>query len=157
MTPIQMIHAPVLVACVLLLVFLYRFWRCIELLGYTREVGRRAPMLVHKDILTATAALVPFGLATCDWFRLVDLPSMLLGWSSVGCFFVAAQLICTNGERMAASWAGSRESALRTVAMLRIIDAAQLAHALEVCQRYEVHGEFDAGEVIDMEASWSKQ
>lgn len=49
----------------------------------------------------------------------------------------------------ALSWAGSREGALRVVAMLRIIDAAELAHALQYVQEREAA---DAGRVINAEA-----
>lgn len=40
-----------------------------------------------------------------------------------------------SGERFAGYWAGTRESALRTVAALRIIDAAELARALDVAHK----------------------
>jgi hypothetical protein len=42
-----------------------------------------------------------------------------------------------SGGRFAGNWAGTRESALRTIAALRIIDAAELAHALGVVGQHE--------------------
>ena len=57
-------------------------------------------------------------------------------------------LLKNTGERLAHSWAGSREGALRVVAMLRIIDAAELAYALQYIQERETA---NAGRVIDAE------
>jgi hypothetical protein len=59
-------------------------------------------------------------------------------------------------DRFAGHWAGTQESALRTIAMLRIIDAVQLAHALNMMQQFEEHplshrSPADSTRVIDAE------
>lgn len=59
-------------------------------------------------------------------------------------------MLRNSGERFAGHWAGTRESAVRTVAALRIIDAAELAHALGVLQEHEARQA--GGRIIDAEA-----
>jgi hypothetical protein len=59
-------------------------------------------------------------------------------------------MLSNSGERFAGHWAGARESAVRTVAALRIIDAAELARALDVLQQHEARQV--AGRIIDSEA-----
>ncbi|MNK95306.1 hypothetical protein D3C87_1155370 [compost metagenome] len=153
---ISYIHVPVLAICFLTLLFMRRWWQCIDRLGFTREVGRRAPSLVQGDILAATLAILPFLIAAVDWSGVV-LPGQSVptsSWMAVvlslsclgGCVFVLRD----SDRRFAGSWAGTRESALRTVAALRIIDAAELAHALGVLQQHE--GRDTGGRTIEVNA-----
>ena len=142
---ISYIHAPVLAACLFTLLFMRRWWLCIDRMGCSREVGRRAPSLVQGDILAATLAIVPFLVTAVDWLG-ITLPRQstpiapsLAAFISVACLGGCVFVLRNSGERFAGYWAGTRESALRTVAALRIIDAAELAHALEVMQQYQDH------------------
>ena len=147
-------HLPIVVMCFFLLMFMRRWWLCIDRMGYAKEVGRRAPSLVQRDILAATFAMMPFVLAAADWFSITlpgqstPVPSMLAVVMSLACVGSCLFILKNTGERFAGSWAGTRESALRTIAALRIIDAAELAHALQYVQARETA---NAGRVIDAE------
>ena len=152
---VSYIHLPIIVICFFVLMFMRRWWLCVDRMGYTKEVGRRAPSLVQRDILAATFAIMPFALAAVDWFSIAlpgqaaPIPSMLAAIMSLGCVGGVIFILKNTGDRFAGNWAGTRESALRTVAALRIIDAAELAHALDVAQQHEArHG---SGRVIDAE------
>ncbi len=160
---ISYIHAPVLAACFFTLLFMRRWWLCIDRMGFSREVGRRAPSLVQGDILAATLAIVPFLVAAVDWFGITlqrqsaPIAPDLAAFISVACLGGCVFVLRNSGERFAGHWAGTRESALRTVAALRIIDAAELAHALEVMQQYQEHpaarrAAAELSRVIDAEA-----
>ena len=140
---ISYIHAPVLAACFFTLVFMWRWWTCIDRMGFSREVGRRAPSLVQGDILAATLAVVPFLVAAVDWFG-ITLPRQsapivpgMAAFISLACLGGCVFVLRNSGERFAGHWAGTRESALRTIAALRIIDAAELTHALDVMQQFQ--------------------
>lgn len=136
-------HMPALAICFFIIMFVRRWWICIERLGFTREVTRRAPSLFHGDLIVVTLAITPFLLAAIDWSGII-LPRMevpvspsiavFMTWACTG---LALFLVINSGERIAGNWAGTRESALRTVAALRIIDAAELAQVLEVMQKYQ--------------------
>lgn len=76
---------------------------------------------------------------------------LLRSFLSVVCVAVALSILWNSGERFAGSWAGTRESALRTIAALRIIDAAELAHALKYVQEREERTIYSQGHVIDAE------
>lgn len=65
---ISFIQLPILAVCFFLLLAMRRFWICIDKMGFLREVGRRAPALVHTDILVASLAFLPFVIAAVDWF-----------------------------------------------------------------------------------------
>lgn len=142
------IHLPIIVLCFFVLIFMRRWWLCIDRMGYTKEVGRRAPSLVLRDILAATFAIMPFALAAADWFGITlpgqsaPIPSILFVIMSFGCVGSFIFILKNTDERFAGSWAGTRESALRTIAALRIIDATELARALQYVQE-------DADQVID--------
>lgn len=43
---ISYIHAPLMALCFFILLSMWRFWVCIDRLGFTREVSRRAPSMV---------------------------------------------------------------------------------------------------------------
>lgn len=140
---ISYIHAPVLVLCIFILLSMRRFWICIDRLGFTREVCRRDPSLVQRDILSATFAVMPFLVAAVDWLgislpRLADpISPYAAAFISIACLSCCVFILRNSGERFAGHWAGTRESALRTVAALRILDAAELAHALDYLQAHE--------------------
>lgn len=136
-------HIPALVICFFIIMFVRRWWICIKRLGFTREVTRRAPMLFHGDMFAVACAITPFLFAAIDWSgitlpRMEDplSPGIAVLMSGI-CTSIALLCVLNSGERIAGSWAGTRESALRTIAALRIIDAAELAHALGVLQQYE--------------------
>lgn len=142
---VSYLHLPIVVLCFFLLLAMWRFWACIDRMGFTREVGKRAPSMIHGDILAAVFAIMPFLIAAVDWLG-VPLPRqpapispLLAVVFSGGCLGACMFILRNSGERFAGHWAGTRESALRTVAALRIIDAAQLAHALDVMQRFQEH------------------
>lgn len=147
-------HLPIIVVCFFLLMFMRRWWLCVDRLGFVKEVGRRAPSLVQRDILAATLALMPFALAAADWLGITlpgqsaPVPSMLAVIMSFACVGGCIFILKDTGERFAGNWAGTRESVLRTIAALRIIDAAELAYALQYVQERETA---DAGRVIDIE------
>ena len=122
-------HLPIVVMCFFLLMFMRRWWLCID-------------------------RMMPFVLAAADWFSITlpgqstAVPSMLAVVMSLACVGSCLFILKNTGERFAGSWAGTRESALRTIAALRIIDAAELAHALQYVQARETA---NAGRVIDAE------
>ena len=152
---VSYLHLPIVVLCFFLLLAMWRFWACIDRMGFTREVGKRAPSMIHGDILAAVFAIMPFLIAAVDWLG-VPLPRqpapispLLAVVLSGGCLGACVFILRNSGERFAGHWAGTRESALRTVAALRIIDAAELAHALNVAQQHEARQ--GSGRVIDAE------
>lgn len=153
---ISYIHFPILVFCFFLLMFMRRFWLCIDRMGFMKEVGRRAPSMIQRDILAAVFACLPFALAALDWFGITlprqsaPIPSIFAAALSIGCLGACMFILKNSGERFAGSWAGTRESALRTIAALRIIDAAELAYALQFVQEREAKAA-SAGRVIDAE------
>lgn len=148
-------HLPLMAFAAFTLLFLWRFWVCIDRLGFTQEVARRAPALRTNDHVTVIMCVMPFLMAAADWLGF-SLPhqqepinSYVAVLCSAACIGVAMFMLRNSGERLAGNWAGTRESALRTVAALRIIDAAELAHALEVCRQHESR-QF-SGRTIDAE------
>ena len=146
------IHFPVMVVCFFLLLAMWRFWACINRMGFTEEVGRLAPSLVQGDLLAACFAIMPFLIAVVDWFGITlpcldaPVPPLLAAFMSVGFLGASVFVLRESGERFAGHWAGTRES---TVAALRIIDAAELAHALKYLQTREEQVIQSQGRVID--------
>lgn len=134
---ISFMHFPLVIASFLVLLAIWRFWYCIDRMGFSKEVGRRAPSLIHGDILAATFAAQPFVLAIVDWFQLMlpnqlaPLPAFLTVFLSIACLGSCAYILRNSRDRIAGHWAGTRESALRTIAALRIINAAELTYALD--------------------------
>lgn len=153
---ISYIHAPVIALCSFILLSMWRFWVCIDRMGFTKEMGRRAPAMIQGDILAAVFASLPFLVAAIDWLGITlprqsaPIPPLLAALISLGCLGGCICMLRNSGERFAGHWAGTRESAVRTVAALRIIDAAELAHALDVLQQHEARQA--AGRIIDAEA-----
>ena len=150
---ISYFHAPVMAVCFFILLSLWRLWVCIDRLGFIREVLRRAPTMFHCHLLAALLAIMPLLIAAVAWSG-ITLPhqsapmnAYLAAFMSAACLGGCLLLIKSTGERLALSWAGSREGALRVVAMLRIIDAAELAYALQYVHEHEAKN----GRVIDAE------
>lgn len=153
---ITLLHIPILVLCTFVLVAMWRFWACIDRMGAMREVSRRAPALVHGDLVAAASAMTPFVLAAIDWSGITlpgqaaPMSSYLAAFLSLGCVGLCIFMLRNANERIAGHWAGSRESAVRTLAALRIIDAAELAYAVDAIEHHENRN--NAGRVIDAEA-----
>ncbi|WP_153098914.1 hypothetical protein [Paraburkholderia hayleyella] len=148
---ISYIHFPLIALCVFILTAIWRLWVCIDRLGFMREVSRRAPSMFQGHLLAAVLAIVPFLIATVSWFG-ITLPEQtapmnayLAAFMSAACLGCCLLLLKNSMEYLAFSWAGSRVDALRVVAMLRIIDAAELAYALQYVQEQETKN----GPVID--------
>lgn len=142
---ISYIQVPILIVVFVLLQSMWRFWACISRMGFIREIGRRAPFMLQRDILAAVFACLPFVIALALWvgITLPDQPKplspLLAAFLSLACLCVCIFILGRNGGRFSGHWAGSRESALRTVAALRLIDAAELNHALTVMQDAETN------------------
>ena len=135
---ISYLYLPILTFCTFVLISIRRYWVCVDRLGYMKEVSRRAPTLLHRDLIAAVLAMVPFAMAAIDWFGIMlprqsaPIPSGFAALLSVCCVCASIGALNNTAERLMGSWAGTRESALRTVAALRIIDQAELAAALNV-------------------------
>lgn len=145
-------HIPLLVLCFFILLFMRRWWMCIGKLGFTKEVGRRAPSLVYGDIIAAAFLLLPFVIAGVDWFD-ITLPYQSSQLSSGVAALMSLVSICAcyftlgefgnrfggtwSGNRFAGSWPRSLESALRTVAALGVINETELADALQTVRQLE--------------------
>ena len=154
---VSYLHLPIVVLCFFLLLAMWRFWACIDRMGFTREVGKRAPSMIHGDILAAVFAIMPFLIAAVDWLGVpqprqpAPISPLLAVVLSGGCLGACVFILRNSGERFAGHWAGTRESALRTVAALRIIDAVELTHAMNYVQAHEAHATRSRGHVIDAE------
>lgn len=91
--------------------------------------------MVHRDVFAAALALTPFMIAVADWSSLTlpghstPISSTLSVWISIGLLVASLFTLRDSLERVAGSWAGTRESVLRTVAALRIIDDLALIKA----------------------------
>jgi hypothetical protein len=135
---ISYLYLPILTFCTFVLISIRRYWVCVDRLGYMKEVSKRAPTLLHRDLIAAVLAMVPFAMAAIDWFGITlprqsaPIPSGFAALLSVCCVCACIGTLNNTLERLAGSWAGTRESALRTVAALRIIDQAELAAAMNI-------------------------
>lgn len=140
-------HILPLVVCFFILTFLRRFWICIGRFGAMKEVSRRAPELIQNDLLAASVAIAPFVLALGDWLQIVPsratgpISSILAVLISFACALGSSLLILRSEYRIADSWAGTRESALRTLAALQIINAAEIACSLKFAKKFCSEGE----------------
>jgi hypothetical protein len=139
-------HVPLMILSVFLLLPIWRFWTCINRMGFMHEVGQKAPTLFVGDVVAGIFAFMPFVLAAADW---LDSPisSTVAAFVSVLCLSASVFTLNQSGERLTPRWAGARETALRTVAALRIINAAELAHALKYVQQREEQAQ--TGHIID--------
>ena len=135
---ISYLYLPILTFCTFALISIRRYWVCVDRLGYMKEISKRAPSLLQRDLMAAVLAMVPFSMAAIDWFEITlprqsaPIPPGFAALLSVCCVCACTGILNNTFERLAGSWAGTRESALRTVAALRIIDQAELASALNV-------------------------
>jgi hypothetical protein len=151
---ISYIHLPIVALCAFILIAIWRLWVCIDRLGFMREVSRRAPSMFQGHLLAAVLAIMPLLIAAVTWsgitlpHQTAPMNAYFAAFMSAACLGGCLLLLKNTGERLALSWAGSREGALRVVAMLRIIDAAELAYALQYVQERETA---NASRVIDVE------
>ncbi|WP_367847110.1 hypothetical protein [Rhodoferax sp. WC2427] len=136
-------HLPIATLCSFILLAIWRLWACIDRLGFMREVLQRAPLMFQGHLLAAVLAIMPLLIAVVTWSG-INLPhqtapmnAYIAAFMSAACLGGCLLLLKNTGERLALSWAGSREGALRVVAMLRIIDAAELAYALQYVREHE--------------------
>lgn len=112
-------HILPLVVCFFILTFLRRFWICIDRFGAVKEVSRCAPELIQNDLLAASVAITPFVLALADWLQIVPpratgpISSTQAVLISFACALGSLLLILRSEYRIAGSWVGTRESALR--------------------------------------------
>lgn len=140
-------HILPLVVCFFILTFLRRFWICIGRFGAVKEVSRCAPELIQNDLLAASVAITPFVFALADWLQIVPpratepISSTLAVLISFACALGSLLLISRSAYRIAGSWAGTRESALRTLAALQIINAAEMAYSLKFTEKFRSEGE----------------
>ncbi len=133
---VSYIHLFLVINSSLVVLAIWRFWYCINRMGFTKEVGRLAPELARGDILAVTFASQPIVLAIIDWFQIVlpnqshPLPSAITVFLSIACFCGCVCVLRNSHARLSGHWAGAREGALRTVAALRIISAAELRYVM---------------------------
>lgn len=158
---ITYLHLPIMAIAFFILLATWRFWSCINRMGFVKEVSRRAPWMLQGDVIASILALMPFMLALVDWAD-VTLPqqsspaaSYVTVFLSLGCLLGCMFILRQSGERFAGQWAGTRESALRTIAALRIIDAAELTYALDVARQHQARPV--SGRVIEVEAREERQ
>jgi len=148
---VSYIHLPIVALCSFILLAIWRLWACIDRLGFMREVSRRAPSMFQGHLLAAVLSIMPLLIATVSWSG-ITLPHQAAPMNAYVAAFMSAAflggcllLLKNSIDYLALSWAGSRVGALRVVAMLRIIDAAELAYALQYVQVHEAKN----GRVID--------
>jgi hypothetical protein len=151
---ISYFHILIIALCAFILLAIWRLWVCIDRLNCMREVTRRAPSMFQGHLLAAVLAIAPLLIAVVTWSG-ITLPhqpapmnAYLAVFISAACLGGCLLLLKNAFEYLALSWAGSRVGALRVVAMLRIIDAAELAYALQYVQARETAS---TGRVIDAE------
>src|SRR5690606_8215337 len=130
-----------LVPVTLISVGLYRFWSCVHQLGQSKELMRLAPHMMARDGVTIFAALTTFYFAALGWGFTLPLffhDEPLADWESVlmatSCCLTCMGLSWKNaGRRFEAgpSWGGMRESAVRTLVALRILDAVEVSRVIK--------------------------
>lgn len=130
MTALTLLPLPIIALGIF---FILRFWHALDLLGFRDEVLRRDSSLATADLVaicTGSAFIVGtiYGIAS-------DTPPLLLCAVSVGGLPLFAHLYARTNH--ATIWAATRIEALRTVAALRLISAAELAYALRVLDSLE--------------------
>lgn len=151
---INYFHIILLPFCAFILIAIWRLWVCIDRLNCMIEVTRRAPSMFQGNLLAAVLAIGPFLIAAVAWsgialpYQPEPMNAYFAVFMSAACIGGCMLLLKNSMEYLALSWAGSRVGALRLVAMLRIIDAAELAYALQFVQERETE---NAGRVIDAE------
>lgn len=143
-------YAITLVPVVTICLAIYRFWSCARRLSpeYYRELVRRAPLMKALDVVAIGMAAFTAYYAAMGWFGFTlpfiddePLPSwmnvLLSAVTSVACVGV----VWTNAPNRFTqpTRGGMRESVVRTLAALRIIEAAEVAHAVNIINAREVH------------------
>ncbi|MFQ1064135.1 hypothetical protein [Bordetella trematum] len=142
-------YAITLVPVVTICLAIYRFWSCARRLSpeYYRELVRRAPLMKALDVVAIGMAAFTAYYAAMGWFGFTlpfiddePLPAwmnvLLSAVTSVAC--VGAVWINAPNRFTQPTWGGMRESVVRTLAALRIIEAAEVAHALNIINAREV-------------------
>lgn len=148
---VSYIHLPIVALCSFILLAVWRLWVCIDRLGFMSEVSRRAPTMFQGHLLAAVLAIMPLLIATVSWsgitlpHQTAPMNAYLAALMSTAFLGGSLLLLKNSIDYLALSWAGSRVGALRVIAMLRIIDAAELAYALQYVQEHEAKN----GRVID--------
>lgn len=141
------VQIPIIVLCFFVLLAMHRWWRCVESMGLTREIGRRAPHLAQRDIVAGVFAMLPFvigGIVFLDALG-IDLPHkispLFAAFLSIASLLTCVYTLNQYGERFALNWIATRESVLRTIAELNIIDdqELELARAIDTIQRHTKH------------------
>ena len=149
---ISYMHFPILILCGFSLFAMWRFWACINRLGYLQEVGRRDPSMLTRDLAAAICVLMPFVIAAMDWFTILLPRSSTPISPSVAVFFSMSCLVAfvfilkDSGERFVGHWTGTRKSALHTLAKLGIINADELEYGLQAIQAYETNRHLNTGD-----------
>ena len=129
-------YLPMLVLSTFLIISIRRFWICTARMGLMLELSRRAPKLLHRDIMAAVLALVPYAMAFIDWSGITlprqsaPIPPLLGALMAAGSLGASFLILNNSLHRLAGNWAGTRESVLRTLAAVQIIDATELAFSM---------------------------
>ena len=129
-------YLPMLVLSTYLIISIRRFWICTARMGLMLELSRCAPALLQRDIMAAVLAIVPFSMAFLDWFGITlprqsaPIPPLLGALMAASSLGASLTLLNNSLHRLAGSWAGTRESVLRTLAAGQIIDANELAFSM---------------------------
>lgn len=124
------------------------FWRDVRRFGkWKATIGREVHMFA-MDGLSIYAALMVAYFAANDWYGFT-LPlfseGQLMSWQAtllaVACAVTSLSIGYFNGRErfVTPTYAGRREATLRFLASRQIIDAAEVAHALDVMQQYQEH------------------
>lgn len=131
-------YFPMLVLSAFLIISIRRFWICADRMGFMRELSRRAPMLLKRDIMAAVLALVPISMALIDWLGItlprqsVPMPPLLGVILAAGSLGASVAVLHNTLDRLAGSWAGTKESVLRTIAALQIIESTELGYRARI-------------------------
>lgn len=155
--PADIFYFMTLVPTAIIIIAIYRYWVSVRRIGYFDEVVRRAPDWLPLDSVAVCAAGFVVYYAVMGWWGFTipmlneePLPKWANMFMAIASSFVCIGLAYYNaGMRFEhPSWVGMRESALRSVAALRIIDAIELARLLEIAQQHK----YRTGHVIDSKA-----
>lgn len=127
-------YALLLVPSLLNVYVILTWWRAVSRLGFTDEIIRRAPNMLPLDVVAIFLAVMVGYLAIHAWtgFSLTffgPLPQSDLGTTVLAmfcCFISLGNAWMNASDRFSVpTVAGLRESAVRTLVTLRIIDRAE--------------------------------
>ncbi|WP_211453891.1 hypothetical protein [Collimonas antrihumi] len=151
-----MFYVLTLVPVLMVVIAIYRYWVSVRRIGYFDEVVRRAPNWLPLDGVAVGAAGFVAYYAAMNWWGFT-IPMLntepLPAWANMfmavlSCFACMGLAYFNAGMRFdRPSWIGMRESAIRSVAALRVIDALELARLLEIARQNEAK----SGHVIEGE------